>query len=456
MFDPWTARPGGLGHWRPTAPQRTLSPTVRHCSPPAAPIPGRASAAQRREEAMIEAPIRLSLAAATLAAAAPAQYLNRALWLGSDEESVRRDYRQGPEYFLDRTSYVDLGPWHRSSLDPFGGRLSFAAGSVSSSRLTVEAVGNLAVDLGAGFAARLAYLQSENQTTQYERVGFGLEHAIHDDLTLFLLLEGGPDKSRSDFSFGAQLFRGEAGAHRVTFTAVDAAWRKGDDFVYDQAPYGLMFSGFVGRPGDLELGYEIGLQLPFVERDEASSDTLRMRRAIGSLEARLPIGLRDRLILGLDGERTAKELRTADPTGAAREDLDTGLGRVRLEWWRSFEDGAELALGSSLLRLRNDGVRPNAPAEDLDEDRSEWMLFARGRLALGGAWSMEPYLIGGLVRYEERVGGIAGTSADGFEGKWGLPVAFAFSERAWIRFDLSFQLDELAFGGGGVQFQARF
>lgn len=48
-------------------------------------------------------PATLAVVAAS-AAGLPAQFLNRAAWLGSDEEGVRRDFAQGTEYFLDRFS----------------------------------------------------------------------------------------------------------------------------------------------------------------------------------------------------------------------------------------------------------------------------------------------------------------------------------------------------------------
>lgn len=403
-------------------------------------------------------PLLLVSAVAALVPAAAGQVLNRAVWLGSESEGVRRDYKQGVEYFVDRASYVDLPPWWRPELDPFADGLSVASGSVSSSRLTTEGVGNLNPDLGAGFSARIAYLQSENQSTQFERIGFGLEKRLSDPTALFLLLEGTQDKSRADLSFGAELFRSAHGAHRVTFTIVDFPWRKSDDFEYETAPYGLLFAGFGGDPDGLQIAYELGFQLPFEERATVTGDVFRMHRSIGSLEARLRIAERHRLVLGFDGELTAKRLSTVDPAASNREDLDTDLERVRLEWWRRGDDGRELSIGASWLHLRTDGIRPNAPAEDLEVRRTEAMLFARARFGIGGSWATEPYVLGGLVRYDERIGdGAPGTERfHGFQGKWGVPFRYAFSDSASIRFDVSFQLDELAFGGGGVQLRAMF
>ena len=64
---------------------------------------------------------------------------------------------------------------------------------------------------------------------------------------------------------------------------------------------------------------------------------------------------------------------------------------------------------------------------------------------------------GGPVQLEEHRGdGTTRGDSDGYQGKLGVPFAFAFSARARIRFDLSLDLDDLEFGGAGVQFRARF
>ena len=58
-----------------------------------------------------------------LAAPVTAQFVNRATWLGVDEEGVRRNFAQGTEYFLDRFSYVVTAPWWERSLPTFGSRV---------------------------------------------------------------------------------------------------------------------------------------------------------------------------------------------------------------------------------------------------------------------------------------------------------------------------------------------
>lgn len=391
---------------------------------------------------------------ACLALPAQAQYLNRAIWLGSDVEDIRRDYEQGKEYFMDRWATVSPGPWHRPNLDPFVNRLYAAGGSVSSKRATVEANGNLGIELGRGFDARLAYLQSENQATQFLRVGVGLEKSLGETAAGFLLLEGTPDKSRADLSLGAEFLRSDHGAHRLTLTAVDFSSGKSEDFEYDEDPYGILLAGY--RNGDRwQWRYELDAQLPFQEREIETGDVLHMHRVIAGLEARLMLTPSDRLIFSLDGERSSKSLRTADPAAVAREDYDGELYAGGIEWWRSLDGGRELTVGISATRLRNTGDRPNAPDQALAESRDELMLFARGHIQLNDAWSIEPYVIGGDVDYDAGLPD-QDDRFSGFQGRIGSPLLFAFSERAWIRFDLAMQLDSFGFAGGAVQFQADF
>jgi len=399
------------------------------------------------------------LAAATLALSpsAAAQFLNRALWLGDDLEGVRRDYPQGADYFIDRASYVDVPPWWYATLDPFTNRLSVAGGSVSTDRLTIEAVGNFALDMGRGASARLSYLQSENQTTQFERVGVGMDWRLSPASALFFQLEGTPEKDRADLSLGAELFRNPHGAQRVALTLVDFSWRKSDEFEYSTAPLGLLFSGFQGDPQRLQFAYELGAQLPFEERQIASGDRFRMQRLIGELEARWRFAPSERLVLALGGELTDKQQRPTDPLASGREDYDDQLGRLRAEWWHSADAGREFSLGASWLHASTDGLRPNAPAEDLIVRRDELLLLARARLPLSESWQVEPYVIGGHVDYEQRDGSTGQDSeSHGFQGKLGLPILIRFSEHAWLRIDASLELDQFAFGGGGVQLSASF
>src|SRR5687768_1931685 len=138
-----------------------------------------------------------------LASAADAQFINRAVWLGDEREPFRRDYEQDAEYFLDRAAYVDAPPWWSAAgFEPFTNRIAVSAGSVSSSELTLEAAADVGVELGRGFTARVDYLQSEHQTTQFERIALGLDLALSDGSALFMQVEGTPEKSRADLSLG--------------------------------------------------------------------------------------------------------------------------------------------------------------------------------------------------------------------------------------------------------------
>ncbi len=396
---------------------------------------------------------------ALLSPSAEAQYINRALWLGDEEDPFRRDYDQDAEYFVNRWSFVDRPPWWRGeTLDPFGNRLFLAGGSVRTSHLTLENVANTSADLGSGFTARMNYLQSENQTNRYQRIAFGLDAAVSESTAIVAQFEGTPDKSRADASVGAEFLRTDYSAHRLMFTTVDPAWRKSQLFEYESAPYGLMFVGFFGDPEGIEFAYDLSMQLPFEQKTLSTGEKLQMHRTIGFFEARARLGERDRLIIDLGGEITAKERSLPDPGALEREDADIGKGRLHAEWWRSGEDGREYALGASYLRVEEDYDRPNDSLENLRVDREELMLSGRTRLPLGSRWSAEPYVIGGHVDLLERHQNPVPSDRDfdGFQGKLGTPFRYDFSDHAWIRFDLSIQLDQLAFGGGGFQLLASF
>jgi hypothetical protein len=218
-----------------------------------------------------------------------------------------------------------------------------------------------------------------------------------------------------------------------------------------------MFSGFLGDPERVQIAYELGAQLPFEQRQVSNDDTFRMQRIIGELELRWRFAPSEALVLSLGGEDTAKQQRPPIRRRREREDYDDELGSLRAEWWHSAEGGREYTLGASWLHASTDGLRPNAPAENLIVRRDELMLIARGSFPLSESWRIEPYLIGGEIDYEQH-DGLTGldSDSDGFQGKFGLPILHRFSDFAWLRIDLSFELDQFAFGGGGVQLSALF
>lgn len=387
--------------------------------------------------------------AALLAAPAGAQFVNRAVWLGDERESFRRDYRQDEEYFLDRAAVVDRAPWW--AREAFGDRIEVAAGSVSSRELTVEAAADVGVELGRGVTGRFHYLQSEHQSARFERFEFGLDAG-----PLFAQIEGTAEKSRADLSLGVALSDGERSTHRLGVTFVDFPQGKSDEFTYERRPIGLGLAGAHGDAGGFELAYELGVQLPFEERQLDTDELLSLHRTILGVEARAPLGERDRLTLGLEGEWTAKAL--ASDSGAALEDADVALTRLRGEWWRRGAHGREFALGAWYLTLDEDYGAPGDPDAAGSTRRREWMLSTRARLPLSGAWSLEPYVVGGRVELETSgtQQALDGDDFMGFQGRCGAPLRFDFADAARLRVDLSMQLDEFAFGGAAVQFAASF
>lgn len=392
---------------------------------------------------------------ALLAAPARAQFLNRAVWLGDEREPFRRDYVQDVEYFVNRWAIVDAPPWWDRGT-PFGDRIAVASGSVNSRELTTEAAADLAYELGRGFHARLDYLQSEHQTTRFERLAFGLERGLGERGTLFAQIEGTTDKSRADLSLGVQLDAGERGRHRLGLTLVDFAAGQSASLDYAERPYGLLAAGQVLAGDDLRVAYELGLQLPFEQRDALEGTSLELWRAIGSVEAVARLSERDSLRVGLGGERTSKSRAPLEGAAVEHEDGNIELARVEAEWWRSGAGGREYALGAWFLALDEAYVPSSAPALTQATRRREVMLTARTRLPLDAAWSFEPYAVGGRVDLDRVDPALAdGAQRElGFQGRCGVPLRYDFSERAWLRLDLSMQLDQLAFGGAAVQLVA--
>ncbi|MEM9379446.1 MAG: hypothetical protein AAGB93_05795 [Planctomycetota bacterium] len=404
--------------------------------------------------------VPLALLALAVSAPASAQFMNRAVYLGFEDEGFRRDYRQDREYFVDRYAIIDQPPWWRGTpeaFNPFQNRFSLAGGSVSSDELSLESTVNVGVDLGRGTTLRANYLASENQSTRFTRFAVGMDFRTSESSSFFFQLEGDAGKDRADGSLGVEFLRSDHGAHRLMFTAVDWSTGKSDVFEYDDKPYGVMLSGYRGRPDGVRFLYDVGAQLPFTERTIATSETFQMNRTIGLFEVRVPVSEDDEFVIGFDGELTAKEARQPDPASILREDGDVQRGRVRAEWWRRRSSGRDSSLGFWLHGIDEDYERPNDPAESRRVRRREAMLTGRMRFPFNPTWSVEPYVLAGYVDLTDRVGGATGDlDFEGFQGQAGIPLRYTFSDFALVRLDLSMQLDKFAFGGGALQVEARF
>ncbi|MFT6079815.1 MAG: hypothetical protein ACJAQZ_001874 [Planctomycetota bacterium] len=397
--------------------------------------------------------VRISAATALLAASACGQFLNRAVWLGSEEEGMRRNFTQGREYFLDRMSYVDSPPWWDRGLQRFGDEVQFRIGSVTSREFTIESHLNQAVELSDDVTFRYHYLQGENRDTRFVRNAVGLEYALDDRTAVFV--QGTPfaDKGMIDISVGAWLWRQDDQALRVMLTLVDAPSEKSQVVEFEQAPIGLHLAGTFGERDSHRLAFELAAQLPFEARQLDNQDAFEMQRYIGTIDAHLRLGARDWLVTSLESEYTDKRLQAIGVGSALNENFDRSFHQARVEWWR---DGpTPWSVGVAHTFHSEHGRRPNDPANDLRTQRREWMAIARIQLPCGDQLSFEPQLLAGNVRQSFR-DGVVDDRADGFEGKIAWNLRWDFSPNVTLAVIVSTQLDELAFGGGGAQFVARF
>lgn len=400
---------------------------------------------------------RIALAAIgglLIAGDAAAQFLNRAVWLGVEEEGVRRDFSQGNEYFLDRMSYVHVAPWWDRGLVRFANEVDYRLGSVASREFTIEGNIDHRFELGDGVAFRYHVLQSETRDTRFVRNAVGLEYETSATTAVFA--QGTPfgDKSLIDVSLGAWLMRDQDRQLRVMLTLVDAPSEKSTLVEYETAPYGLHVAGAFGGPDSHRVAFELGAQLPMELRRLDSGDRFELERYIGTVSTHLRLGEHDWLVASLESERTDKSLRPQAAMASTLELFDRTFHQASVEYWR---DAAEVpwSIGFAHTYHSEHGLRPNDPANDLRTMRREWLLVARARLPLGEKFSLEPQLFAGNVRQAFRDGNVDGRS-DGFEGKISWNARWDFSPNATLAILVSTQIDELAFGGGGAQFVARF
>lgn len=393
-------------------------------------------------------------AAALLADGAEAQHMNRAVWLGFEEEGVRRDFRQGTEYFLDRMSYVVAPPWHDPDLSIWGNQVRYAFGSVTSSEFTFEGRVDHEFELGDGVGFHYHVLQSEHRDTRFLRNAIGLSYQLDETSALFA--QGTPfgDKSLIDVSVGGWLWRRDDDGLRAMVTLVDAPSDKSEVTEFESAPYGLHVAGAFGERDDLRVSFDVGAQLPFRARRLEDDAVLDFERYLAAGEARLRLARRDWLVCAVDAEYTDKRLAPAMADDPLREHFHRTFAQLRAEWYR--DDGRNpWSIGVVHTMHDESGLRPNDASADLRTRRREWFGVARVQLPIDGRLSLEPQLFAGHVqdRYRD---GLDDRDRSRFEGKIAWNARWDFSERAHLVLIVSTQLDELAFGGGGAQFVARF
>lgn len=388
-----------------------------------------------------------------LAAPTTAQFVNRAVWLGFEEEGVRRNFAQGTEYFLDRFSYVVVAPWWERGLPNFGNRVDYRLGSTSGSQFTVEGAIDHAVPLGDGLQFRYHVLQGENRDTRFVRNAVALEYALGETTAVFAQGELFAEKSLIDVSVGAWLFRRDDDALRIMLTAVDWTSEKSRTVEYERAPYAAMVSGAFGDVASHRLRFEVGAQLPFEVRELADGDRLEMQRYLGSATSHLRLAERDTLVTAVEMEWTDKQFVPTSGADPFAEAFERTFLQARMEWWRDAV--VPWSIGVLYTHHDEDGLRANDPGASLRTRRREWFGILRTEWRLGEQLAFEPQLYAGLVDDEFR-DGVETRDERRFEGKLAWNTRWDFSDSVSLAVIVSVQVDEPAFGGGGAQFVARF
>ncbi len=383
----------------------------------------------------------------------PAQFLNRATWLGVEREGIRSDFRRGVEYFMDRASYVVLPPWWNRGLPRFHDQLSYRGGSVRTAELTLEGQLDVTKRLGSGWSAGFHMLQSETRDTRFLRTALELEYELGPGTAVFAQAELFAEKAVVDASVGAWLLRNEHEALRVMLTAVDAPSAKNADLEYQTDAYALMVAGAFGDPESHRVAFEVSGQLPFEVHDVPGAAAYELQRWIGSVESHVRLGERSWLVGAAEVEWTDKSRAPLTGGTVEPEDFRRDFREFRVEYWHDDPE-TPWSLGVSHLVLEEDGITQNLDNR-LRGRREEWFGIARIHLPFSGRLSFEPQVLAGNVRRIAR-DAMNDEFADRFEGKLAFNTLWDFSEHARMTVQVTTQLDEAAFGGGGVQFVARF
>ncbi len=368
--------------------------------------------------------------------------------------------RFGTEEFLDTFSYRYPyrleEEWEYTRLGYRG-----TAGSISSDEFWIDHHFRFAYDLTDRLHFHSHAYEAEDLDSRYRRFELGLDAEVLEDVRFGVYGEVIPEKGDNDL--GVRLTFCDVLKQHVTvgFELPDVLMNtKGGDLNmrYSRQPRSVYLDvkGHVGSRIAWHWMLRQNCPLTLEHNDKA----LKFRYAQLSSYARVKFRATDgtTLLLYAGGQGADKEYRPQAGSAYDHQDFLRRSYEGRLEVRHRLTPAVTPYFGVRAFRVGEKTRYAEKPLwSDLEYRHREYLVYGGSRLALSPSLTFRPEVILGHV---DRVLRDPDPENDyvnehGFIGKAMAPFDFVFNDNARITAGVSFDIDEIKFGGGMVAFQMK-
>lgn len=384
------------------------------------------------------------------------QSWNRAVF--RNDEIEPRDFDFNEEYFLNIQSYR-IHPGWDSLWNGYDKGFRLTVGSLRSDEFYIHQEVKLHFEGTEWLWFHYDLLQDEDYDTRYLRHRAALVFPVHEEWTVYGIGEGTATKEDNDIGAGA-IYRPRPGDEwEVQITAVDFAEDKGkENRHYSMDAYGLLFKNDVALSDSVSVGASVQLQLPMTLVDPGDTLEFHFRKKLydGHLKWRLAEDAGLTFYAG--AEETKKNAQYFLPV-----DPDQRLGRnswlAGMEYlWPCDLFHADGMAGVKYFHFRERSFFPELIGPDEKHQRDEFMLYG------GLAWEVSEKVIFRPTVYLEYVSQNElypekpdwNDRFNGFAGKASGAFEIRIKDTIRLTINPNFDLDDLDWGGGNVQFIAVF
>lgn len=393
-----------------------------------------------------------------LAAPLAAQSWNRAIF--RNEEFDPRDFEYNEEYFLNVKSYEVWPGWERVWAGSDKGYLA-SLGSVRSDEFYLRQEVKLHLDVVERTRFHWDFMQDEDFDTRYLRNRAALTYAPHETLTVYGTAEGTQFKEDNDVGAGGIYRWGARDWLELQLTAVDFNDSKGKEGrEWETNAYGVLVRNEITLAAGVFCGGGIQLQLPMELTDPGEDiDTFRFRKSLYDAYLACRPGDGSELLFYVNAELTGKNRRNiVDVTETRRLDRDALRAGVQYFWMGEPPVEPECLAGLDYFRFRESSVYRDAPLDDWDHDRDEFMVYGavtvpvKDKLLFRPALYLDYVSQNDLYRNDPRLN----ERDNGIQAKINGAFEIVFKETIRMVINPTLDLDDMAFGGGNLQFVALF
>jgi hypothetical protein len=374
------------------------------------------------------------------------------------DEVDDRNFEYDAEYFLNVLSFRHLTSadevWtaHRQ-----GYRL--ALGSVTNDEFFLDQEVKADAQLGTPLTLHYRFVQAEDYGSRYVRNLVGLSVRVSNVLSVYGFTQLNGFKEDIDVGGGLLVTTKPVQINLgVVFPQAFLNTKSQDDASFEEQAVGLGAVVRVALQPRWSLAVRIFQQLPLELRQPQEELTFEFRRLVFGARLTYRINPTSMLSWRLDGEDTEKQRRFSERMRQDDAQLTRFALRSTLVYTRTWQHGHVLDVGVFVHRLDEPTRFANTPFRSVDRERTEVLFFGQFAWRVWDDLFVVPAFFGGVVNAVDHrpTSVLPDRGGDSVQAKLNLGVAYHLSDRAQLRLQATFDLDQQRFGGAGAVLVATF